>query len=171
MEMKKAFFDHRKVTKAVDRQSRRSMSRSLAFVRRRLRSTYRRRKRASKPGQAPSVHSRDPVATLKNVLFAYDHRTKSGVVGSVKLNGQKSLVKGSGSLPGLLESGGTVVIPEESWDGQTWRTQTRRRRVTPGKKTRRRQVSIAPRPAASVALEKEKQAGNIASPWANVVTG
>lgn len=171
MNMKQAFFDSQKVKRAVDRGTRRAMSRSLAFVRRRAISTYRRRKRPSKPGQAPSVHSTNPSVSLKNVLFAYDERTKSGVVGPVKLNGQKSLIKGRGSLPGILEGGGTIVIPEESWDGKAWFTQSRTRRVDQRKKTRRRQVRLAPRPAMSVALQIESDKGNIASPWANVVTG
>ena len=34
----------------------------------------RRRKRPSKPGESPSVHSTDRVATLKNILFGFDGR-------------------------------------------------------------------------------------------------
>lgn len=168
-EMKKAFFDRQKINDAIDRETRKALTKSLAFVRRRMRSGLRRRKRASKPGQSPSVHSTNPVASLKAIFFAYDERTKSGVVGSIKLNGQKSLSTSSQALPGLLELGGTVTIPEESWDGRTWVQQRRRRRVPARKKTRKRRVKIAPRPNAAPSLQAEADAGNILSPWANVV--
>lgn len=168
-EMKKAFFDRQKINDAIDRETRKALSKSLAFVRRRMRSGLRRRKRASKPGQAPSVHATSPVATLKAILFAYDARTKSGIVGPIKLNGQRSLSTSSQALPGLLELGGQVTIPEESWDGTNWIQQRRGRRVSSRKRTRKRRVRIAPRPNAEPSLRAEADAGNILSPWANVV--
>lgn len=169
-EMKKAFFDRQKINDAVDRETRRALSKSLAYVRRRMRSGLRRRKRPSKPGQAPSVHSKNPALTLKAIFFAYDARTKSGVVGPVKLNGQRSLSTSNMALPGLLEIGGLVTIPEESYDGKTWVKQRRSRRISGRKKTRKRVVRIAPRPNSEPALRAEAEAGNILSPWANVVS-
>lgn len=169
-DMKKAFFDSQKIKKAVDRQTRKALSKSLAFVRRRMRSGLRRRKKVSQPGQSPSVHSKHPVATLKYILFAYDESTKSGVVGPMKING-RSLITGSSALPGLLEAGGTITIPEYTVDGNNWRTEKRGRRVTQKVRKRKRTARIQARPFVAPALAAEVAAGNIASPWANVVTG
>ena len=170
-QMKKAIVDQRRVKDAFDRQTKGSISRSLAFVRRRGRSTLRRRKRASRPGQAPSVHSTHPFVTLKNIVFNYDRRTKSGIVGPIKLNGTKSTTTARRALPGILEAGGTVVIHEESYDGKVWWQQRRTRRPSNKKKTRKRSVRIAARPTMGPALKIEEQKGNILSPWANVITG
>lgn len=173
MDMKNAFFDKKAVVNSVDKATRTAISKSLAFVRRRQRSIIRRRKRPSRPGQPPSAHSRDQVATVKNILFAYDQRTKSGVVGMVKINGRQSAVSSGMELPGLLEAGGTVSILETSWNGVDWSQPSPRqmKRIDPRQRTRKRSVRIAKRPSAGPALQMEADAGNILSPWANVVTG
>ena len=172
MEMKKVFFDTKAIKNAVDKETRQAISKSLAFVRRRQRSSLRRRKRPSRPGQTPSVHSRDPVATLKNILFAYDASTQSGVVGMVKLNSRRSEVASSMELPELFEFGGTLRLNEVSRDGKAWYQSRRTSRILPSHwKKRQRLVRIAPRPSAGPALEAEAEAGNILSPWANVVGG
>ena len=44
------------------------------------------------------------------------------------------------------------------------------RRIAPDQKRRKRSVRIAARPSAGPALVAEAAAGNILSPWANVVT-
>lgn len=172
-DMKKAFFDRQKVQNALDRNTRRAMSRSLAFVRRRARSSLRRRKKTSEPGGTPSVHSKDPVATLKNVLFAYDDRTKSGIVGPVKLNQkQKDWINpGTLTVPQIMEAGGVVTIEEVSLNGVRWTRRDKRRRKREDLKYRSRRAIYRPRPFMRPALEKEAEAGNIASPWSNVVTG
>lgn len=170
-DMKRAFFDRKKIIDAVDRATRKALSKSLAYVRTGIRSGYRRRKKTSRPGQSPSVHSTSPVATLKYVLFAYDSRTKSGVVGPVKINGRRSMATSNKEVPGLLEEGGILAIPQESWDGKTWYPQTRRRRTPTNKKKRVRRVVVRARPNVAPALAKEIAAGNISSPWANVITG
>ena len=169
MNMRRAAFDRRRINDEVERNSKRRITKSLAFVRRRARSTYRRRKRVSRPDQAPSVHSSHPYATLKNIWFNYDARTKSGVVGPVKIRSSRSLITSSQAVPGLLEAGGTVTIPEQSWDGKEW-FQMRSRQRRRGQRLRKRRVRIAKRPAMVTALEKEAEKGNILSPWANVIT-
>tara|TARA_A100001391_G_scaffold203516_1_gene196087 strand:+ start:1073 stop:1612 length:540 start_codon:yes stop_codon:yes gene_type:complete len=173
-DMKKAFFDREKIKKAVDRASRKAISKSLAYIRTSQRSSLRRRKKVSRPGQTPSIHSTNPNASLKKILFAYDERTKSGVVGPVLLNSSKARMRLNKPLPAVLEAGGTLTLKEESYDGKTWRQTPMRRRRKPtrgGMKTRTRRVNIAPRPSAGPALERETSKGNILSPWANVVTG
>ena len=48
------FFDRARVINAVDRTTRRNLSRFGAFVRQRARSSIRTRKRISEPGQPPT---------------------------------------------------------------------------------------------------------------------
>lgn len=174
-EMKKAFFDRQKVIKAVDRQTRRSLSRSLSFVRRTARrDVLRRRKRTSSPGSPPSIHSKNPTASLRTIFFVYDQRTKSGVVGPVKLNQSNITNTGSKTIPQVMEEGGPVRIPEEQWKGSQdgkWFRRDGRRGMRPGKRYRVRTATYKPRPFMAEALRRETEKGNIASPWANVVTG
>jgi len=173
-DMKKAFFDRQRIIDAVDRATRKALSRSLAFVRQTAKTTIlRRRKRSSGPGQPPSVHSKNPVASLRNILFFYDERTKSGVVGPVKLNQVNLTDIGSQTVPQIMESGGVVGIREEQWKSgnpNVWYRRDNRRRVNPGKRYRVRRARYQPRPFMSPALKLEMAKGNIASPWANVIS-
>lgn len=168
------YINRKKVRAAADRGTDKAMVKGLAFVRRRaMRNELRRRKRPSKPGQAPSVHSRDPYATLKKILFDYDRQTKSGIVGPVKLNQREQdwITMGSTTVPQILEFGGVVSIQEvqSAW-GTKWFRRDKRRSPRPGEKRRTRRAVYKPRPFMSKALEHETQKGNIASPWANVVS-
>jgi len=165
-EMKKFFFDRKVVQNAVDKQQRRAISRSLAFVRRRARSLLRRRKRVSAAGSPPSVHS-DP--GLKTILFAYDMRTKGGIVGPVKLNKVSMTWLGSRPLPYVMELGSQVKIHEIQRSDGKWYRRDFRRKTRPNQKRRIRSVKYPPRPFMGPALEMESEAGNILSPWSNVV--
>lgn len=51
------FFDRKAVLAAVDKATLRVLSKFGAFVRRRAKSSIRKRKKASPPGQPPSSHS------------------------------------------------------------------------------------------------------------------
>jgi hypothetical protein len=64
----------------------------------------RRRKATSPAGSPPSAHSKDSVATLKNILFAYEPQNMGVVIGPVLLNGSQ------GSVPALHEFGGSRAI-------------------------------------------------------------
>ena len=93
------FFDRARVTNAVDRTTRKNLSRFGAFVRKRARSSIRKRRRISNPGQPPSSHT----GLLKrNIFFVYEPARRSVVIGPVLLNS-------SSGAPELLEHGGTVV--------------------------------------------------------------
>jgi len=71
-EIKQLFFDSPKVVRAVDRTTRRVLSKFGAFVRRTARSSIRKRKRISEPGSPPSSHS----GLLKKfIFFGYDRRS------------------------------------------------------------------------------------------------
>ena len=150
-DLKDAFFDRKAVTEAVEAGTRKAMVQSLGAYRERLINQFQFGNQPSKPGQSPTVHSRSRYANLRNVLFSYDAKTKTGVAGSIRLPRSKE------PLPGLLEHGGPIFIPRK----------TRR----DGSATRARTIKIAKRPAASVALLKSVRNGEIITPFRNSVGG
>ena len=80
---KLSFFDSKAVTGAVDKATRRVLSRFGAFVRRGAKSSIRKRKRVSKPGEQPSSHT----GLLKKfIFFGYDRSRSSVVIGPARLN-------------------------------------------------------------------------------------
>jgi hypothetical protein len=94
-----AFFDSQAVTRTVDRTTRRVLSKFGAFVRTTARSSLRRRRRVSEPGQPPSSHT----GLVKRFLFfGYDVVRKSVIVGPARLN------KPDPRVLELLEHGGQV---------------------------------------------------------------
>jgi len=102
MNYKTMFFSSKAVTSAVDRATRRVFSRFGAFVRRTARSSIRKRKKPSAPGQPPSSHK----GLLKRfIFFGYDRTKKSVVIGPVRLTGA-----GRGKAPSLLEYGGAGTV-------------------------------------------------------------
>jgi hypothetical protein len=122
------FFDSRGVQAATTRAERRVLPRFGAYVRRSARSSIRKRKRTSAPGQPPSSHT----GLLKRfIFFAYEPRHRSVVIGPVRLN-QKT----GEALP-ALEHGGRV-------------------RIVSRKCRRRKTVTIRPRPFMGPAFEREK---------------
>ena len=121
------FFNSPKVIAAVDKATRRVLSRFGAFVRQAARSSIRRRKEPSAPGSPPSSHS----GLLKKFIwFSYEPNRRSVVIGPARLGGRNR-----GDAPSLLEYGGTTTI--------------RRRK-------RRRRVRIRARPYMGPAFEKER---------------
>ena len=80
---KTLFFDSPKVLSAVDKATRQVLSKFGAFVRRSAKSSIRKRKRISSPGQPPSSHS----GFLKKFIwFGYEPGSKSVVIGPAALN-------------------------------------------------------------------------------------
>ena len=140
VKMIRQFFDRDAVIKAMDAKSRRALSKAGAFLRRRARSSLRRRKKASIPPNPPSVHSSDSFATLKNILFAYDRDAQTVVVGPVRTK-QATI-----TAPALHEFGGATIIKTKAGRG---RPSTRRRARYPK------------RPFMGPALQAELTAGTI----------
>jgi hypothetical protein len=96
---KRLFFDRAAVTSAADRGTRKVLSKFGAFVRQTAKTSIRKRKAVSEPGQPPSSHT----GLLKrNIFFVFSPQTRSVVIGPILLN------KGT-DAPRLLEHGGTVV--------------------------------------------------------------
>lgn len=168
MRMKDFFFDRAAVKGRMTKANRKALSKAGAFIRRRARSSLRRRKKRSEPGQPPSVHTSDRVATLKNILFAYEPERETLVVGPVKLN-QKTILGpqlGVATVPQVHEFGATVKI-REAKVGQHWRSG--RRRIRRGQPVRVRRVKYPERPFMGPALEAEQE--HIPDAWSGSVGG
>lgn len=130
MVTKQMFFDRKAVTGAVDRATRKVLSRFGAFVRTGARHSIRKRKRVSAPGEPPSSHT----GLLRNfIFFGYDRDRRSVVIGPQRLN-QKI-----GDAPHALEYGGPSTVVEG----------------LRGKRKKRR-IRIAARPFMGPVFEREK---------------
>lgn len=91
------FFDRKKVINAVDRVTRRVLSRFGAFVRRTAKQSIRKRKKSAAADRPPSSHE----GTLKRLIFfAYNRSRDSVVIGPTQ--------SGRGDVPRLLEEGGII---------------------------------------------------------------
>lgn len=96
-QFKAAFFDAKAVRDKLDPATRRALSKMGAFIRRRAKSSIRKRKRVGTPGQPPSSHE----GSLKRLIFfAYDADRQSVVIGPVAFR--------KGEAPKLLEHGGSA---------------------------------------------------------------
>ena len=96
---KGSFFDREKVKRSVDAGTRRVFSKFGAFVRQRARTSIRKRKGTSAPGQPPYSH----VGLLRRfIFFAYDQGRRSVVIGP-------TLTRDDSEAPRLLEHGGAAV--------------------------------------------------------------
>jgi len=138
---KQTFFDRKAVRSAVDRTTRRVLSRFGAFVRRAAKSSIRKRKRVSAPGEPPSSHT----GLLKKfIFFGYDRPRRSVVIGPQRLN-QKI-----GDAPAALEHGGTSTVIEGLRG-----------------KRKKRHVKIKARPYMGPAFEQEKP--KLAAMWAGSI--
>jgi hypothetical protein len=168
------FFDRPAVIQKMSHAKRRAMSRQLAFIRTNARTKQlRRRKKSAPPGQPPSVHAASgEFASLKNILFAYDAATQSGIVGPVKANQVNFVGNGRETVPSILERGGTYKQAQVQAGTGRWYRSDLRRRVRPGDKRPRRvaTIQVAPHPFMKPALQSEIDSGHIMEPWANVVT-
>jgi len=143
MRIKQLFFDRAPVMRAVDRARRIALSKAGAFIRQRAKTSIRKRKGTSAPGEPPYSHEG---SLRKFIFFGYDPGTESVVVGPVGFK--------RSDAPHVLEFGGTTVI--ERFDVRTH-------------KQRKRRVKIAARAYMGPALEKEKD--TLPKMWRNSVRG
>lgn len=166
------YFDRPKVYAAINRAEARALPRIGAFVRRRARSQLRRRKRISGPGESPSIHSPDS-ASLKTILFGYEPRKHSVVVGPIKLNQANYSAAGSRiTIPALMEFGGSVRIYEErrKRSASQWYRSDLRMSRRPWKEYRSRTARYPARPFMGPALEAEIKAGSVTAAWRSTVS-
>jgi len=129
------FFDKKKIVDAVDKATRKVLSKFGAFVRQGAKSSIRTRKRISQPGQPPSSHA----GTLKRLIFfGYDSDRRSVVIGPMPFR--------KAEAPALLE---------QDHVAGTTRAVVRTVKAKRGGTQRRRMVYRA-RPFMGPAFEKEK---------------
>jgi hypothetical protein len=108
--VREAFFDRPKVIKSLKAAKRKVLSKAGAFVRKRARSSMRRRKSASAPGSPPSAHSPN-THSLKTILFAYQPQSESTIVGPVQLNQVNFTIESvTSTVAGLHERGETWSV-------------------------------------------------------------
>ena len=139
---KSMFFDRPAVLGAVDRATRKVLSKFGAFVRTAARSSIRKRKAESQPGSPPSSH----VGTLKRLIFfGYDPANKSVVIGPTPL-------------------GGNAVVPELLEQDHIAGTTRRVRGKSHGKGV---VMTYRARPFMGPAMEQEKS--KLPALWANSV--
>ena len=149
---KKTFFDRQKVLTAVDKATARVFSRFGAYVRQRAKTSIRKRKATSAPGQPPSSHA----GFLKRfIYFGYDRPKKSVVIGPVLIN------KGGQGSPD-----GTTVLPALEYGGQSV-VSTRYKRSRNKKYNKQRTIHIQARPFMQPAFENEKS--KLPALWANSI--
>jgi hypothetical protein len=148
---KQMFFDRKPVLRQMEKKERRVLSKFGAFVRRAAKSSIRKRKRTSEPGEPPSSHT----GLLKKfIFFGYDRTRSSVVIGPVRLRG----VSGK-DAPETLEYGGRLksrnkflfVTQAAGRDAGGKFVSRGKRKVKLSSKMR-----IAPRPFMGPAFENEK---------------
>jgi len=100
------FFDNR-VLRAADKAQRRQFFKFGGFVRTTSKCSIRKRKRKSRPGQAPTSRT----GLLKRfIFFEVNEIEKSVTIGPVLLARASPRVRTSGTIPRLIEEGGTGRI-------------------------------------------------------------
>ena len=117
--MKALFFDRAAVTGAVDRATRRALSRFGAFVRQTARRSLRTRTGSAPPGQPPHSHTG---LVRRFIWFAYEPARSSVVIGPARLTG-----RGRGEAPSLLEHGGRAQRKARGRGGGAYRPRYRPR--------------------------------------------
>lgn len=160
-EVKELFLDSAEIRRRIGAARAGVLRRQGSYIRTRVKTrVLRRRKTPAMPGQPPRIHSSNG---LQKVLYFYDPRTETVVVGSVKLSSKKT------DAIRLMEHGGTARVTQESRDGRHWRTADKRRK--PGTKRRTVRAKYKGNPYMVVGLQQEIDAGTIPQTWRNAVRG
>ena len=97
--IKDVFFDRAAVVSAVDAAKRKVLSKAGAFIRQAAKTSIRKRKGTSRPGQPPFSHEG---SLRKRIYFGYDRKSDSVVIGPVGFT--RSVA------PHVLEYGGTTTL-------------------------------------------------------------
>lgn len=146
LRIKAMFFDRPRVQMAVSHANRRVLSRAGAFVRTRARTSMRKRRGTSPPGQPPYAHEG---SLRRMILFGYEPSRETVLVGPVGFR--------SSTVPNVLEFGGRTTVVR------------RRRSARRGPRVVKTRVRIAARPYMAPALNKERP--NLPALWRNSVRG
>lgn len=117
--MKDYFFDKAEVLSKLTDGEAKALSKVGAYIRQAAKFDFlRRRNRPAVAGESPSVHSRDAVANLRNIQFAYEPGSHSVVVGSVKVqNVRRAAFRSASTVPQLMEFGGAALVDQVRFPG------------------------------------------------------
>lgn len=194
------FFNEGTVAQAVDRGKKGALSKIGAFIRRGAKSLLRYGKGNSEPGQPPTVHKSAPIKKIKYkkingkstpisskvqalsplrefLFFVYDASTQSVVIGPAKTN-QVHFEAGptgkprpvTGTVPSVLEFGGTVTKMEVQGAGGGWRrADLRSRRRLAGSRIRFRRSTYEPRPYMGPAFRQELSNPRLMQAWKDAI--
>lgn len=170
---KDLFFDRARVINAISAENHKRLAKAGAFIRRRARTAIlRRRKRTSRPGEPPSVYSRDTFATLRNILFFLSKDWESVVVGPRVVPSRRLRRSNRRTVPELLEKGGVSMVTKTLVSGggksglpEAWVYGDRRSGKLKGAETMQYMAQYEPRPFMGPALEAEIKAGTIGNLW------
>jgi len=143
MKTRLLFFDSPIVMSAMDRATRQALGKIGAFVRRRARTSIRKGKKVSRPGQPPNSHAGD---IRRLLFFAMGPDMDEVVIGPLRFK--------KGEAPNLLEFGGATV---------------RTRIHTSGKRGVKKVVVYRKHPFMGPAMEKEVP--SMADKWRGSVGG
>lgn len=183
IDMKKAFFDRMAVIERMDKAKHRALSKAGGMVRKAALWNLKRRKAPSQPGSPPSIHTskgaEGPAAGLKYLLYVYDDRIGSVVVGPVKFNqlNQSAIDRGSQTVPQIMEFGGVVNIHEvrrvQPWrrESYKWRRRDLRRNARPGDERRVRRAVYKPRPFMGPALASAVKSPKFPDQFRDMIIG
>lgn len=162
--IKESFFDRTKVIRSIDRARAKSLSKAGAFVMTRSRRSIRTTKDGnySKPGQPPKQRGTKSFRGRnfnKSILFGYDKRSGSVVIGPIGDSRSK--------IPATLEYGGSETTRRDRYivvKGRTSTGKRKTRRIPKGTK-----ITNRPRPYMGPALREEIAAGSIPKAFRNSV--
>lgn len=143
VQLKRMFFDTKLVENLIGKKSANAIGKAMARVRLRAMHSMKQKGKARKPpknqggkaylrwleevqnspvsspGSPPFTHTSDPIASLRNIWFGLDTSNRnelSGIVGPLRLNQkqyQGGVMLASGSVPNVMEFGGTIGIREK----------------------------------------------------------
>lgn len=134
---------------------------------RRVKSGVRRKVQAvAKPGKPPIVRSRSPVASLKNIRFAYSPREQTVYIGPIDI-GKRLRGSSERTAAGLLERGGSSTVSQ--WSPENSSIWSLGRVAKPGVKNRTARARYAAHPFMGPGLDKEVDAGTLGDSWEGVV--
>jgi hypothetical protein len=169
MRVKSWSFNDERVLKAVARAREWKMAQAGAFIRQASKTSIRKRKKISEPGHPPSSHE----GTLRQrIVFGYDKHADSVVIGPTPTNQiffNHDCRPVTGTVPSVLEYGGSITIWEVFKYGEWSRADLRSHRNLAGYKMRYRKVRISARPFMRPAFEEEMP--KLEKLWANSVGG
>jgi hypothetical protein len=170
----KFFFDRIAVIQAMDKATHGAMSRASAFIKRAAQTSMKYRKKKSAAGAPPSAHKDGRGPLLRKFLwFYYDPRTRSAVIGPIKLSAWPA------EAGPLNEFGGTapriVFVKQVTRKTTGAQRKAYRNLLKTGQLVRKRgprktvTARYPQRPFMAPALKKEVASGHVLKQWHNSV--